>query len=167
MKTLRCLLSVLVALIATGNVGWCLGFGLGESKEELGLDYEIPAVDHGTGRVTVVLKIADEGKLKPLTSVDLTVPGGDETGYVDLTVSLEPGDEDGKKVFRVHGLREWIERAEIQLKTRTLDGKEEMMTWYYFSISLKEVIKDVRPKEGEREKPPRKAEGGPPASEAG
>jgi len=150
MKTLRCLLSVLVTLGVTGGAAWALGFGLGQSKEELGLDYEVSAVDHGTGRVTVVLKIADVGKLKPLTSVDLTVASQDGTGYVDMSVSLEPREEDGKQVVRVHLLRELAERAELQLKTRTLDGKEEMMTWYYFSIPLKDVIKDAKPSGGKR-----------------
>ena len=35
--------------------------------------------------------IADEGKLKPLQSVQLAVPGQDGTGYFDLVVSLASG----------------------------------------------------------------------------
>lgn len=156
----------LAVLVLGGGSGFSMGFGLGESKEELKLDYEISAVDHGTGRVTVVLKLADEGRLKPLTSVDLTVPGADKTGYVDLTVSLESREEDGKKVFRVHGLREWVERAEINLKTAGLDGKVEPLTWYYHSIPLDEVVKNAKASGGKRKSPVKDEgrEGGPPAS---
>ncbi|HVW00048.1 MAG TPA: hypothetical protein VHB77_06905, partial [Planctomycetaceae bacterium] len=61
-----------VALVA--NLVWALGFQLGQSKDELKLKYDLEVQDHGTGRVTAVLKIADEGRLKPLNSVDLVIP---------------------------------------------------------------------------------------------
>ena len=53
---------------------WAMGEQLGETKEQLKLKYDVSVKDHGTGRVTVTLTIADQGRLKPLTSVVLVIP---------------------------------------------------------------------------------------------
>jgi hypothetical protein len=123
-----------VALVA--NLAWALGFQLGQSKDELKLKYDLEVQDHRTGRVTAVLKIADEGRLKPLNSVDLVIPGSQKSGYMDLVVSLATSKEDGKLVVRAHLKKELAERAELQLKTSHLDGKAEPRSWYYYSIPL-------------------------------
>jgi hypothetical protein len=87
--------------------------------------------------VTVELTIADEGRLKPLSSVDLLVmPRGEKSGHVDLSVSLATREVDRKRVATVHLTRELAERASIQLKTNHLDGKQAPLTWYYHSIPL-------------------------------
>jgi len=139
-RTLRLSLMILVALALTANIAWSLGLELGETKEQLKLKYEVSVYDHGTGRVTVTLKIADEGRLKPLRSVDLHFPSKDkhaDGGYMsDLVTSLATQKENGKLVARVHLKKEWAERAEIWLNTATLDGKEEVLTWYYHRIPI-------------------------------
>ena len=123
-----------VALIA--SLAWALGEQLGESKDELKLKYDLEVQDHGTGRVTAVLSISDEGRLKPLDSVDLVIPGSDKTGYMDLSVSLATSKEGGRTVARVHLKKELAERAELELKTHTIDGKSSARSWYYHSIPL-------------------------------
>ncbi|MCA9006861.1 MAG: hypothetical protein KDA70_16415, partial [Planctomycetaceae bacterium] len=60
-----------LALMLTLQDARAIEFGIGQSKEELGLKYELSVTDHGTGRVTVVLDITDEGKLKPINSISL------------------------------------------------------------------------------------------------
>jgi hypothetical protein len=127
-----------VALIA--NLVWALGHQLSESKDELKLKYDLVVQDHGTGRVTAVLTIADEGRLKPLDSVDLVIPGSDKTGYLDLSVSLATSKENGKVVARAHLNKDLAERAELQLKTHALDGKSSPRTWYYYSIPLAKAM---------------------------
>ena len=57
---------------------WAEGFGLGESKEELKLKYDVKVTDHGTGRVTIVLTLEDEGRLTPLTDIQFRIPGRTE-----------------------------------------------------------------------------------------
>jgi hypothetical protein len=131
----------LFAFVAVGlvaSLAWALGEKLGQSKDELKLTYDLEVHDHGTGRVTAVLKIADEGRLKPLDSVDLVIPGSDKTGYSDLSVSLATSKEDGKTVARAHLKKELAERAELQLKTHAMDGKSSPRTWYFYAISLAE-----------------------------
>jgi hypothetical protein len=39
------------------------------------------------------------------------------------------------------------ERAEIWLKTSSLDGKREALTWYYHAIPIAEYIKNGEQKE--------------------
>jgi len=138
-----CLPSILLAaLVLSAQSAWALGFELSETKEALKLDYELSATDHGTGRVTINLTIANEGRLKPLDrGVQLVVPSKDGTGYVDLSVNLERETADGKQHVRVHCLRELAERAEIHLATNTLDGKQDPLTWYYHSIPIAKYLK--------------------------
>ena len=135
------------ALVLTATLAWAEGLGLGETKEQLKLKYDLSVVDHGTGRVTVSLTIADQGRLKPLDSVELAIPSKDGTGYFDLAVSLATKTVDGKLLVSVHLKRELAERAEIHLKTSSLDGKQEPLTWYYHAIPIAEYIK-----KGERKK---------------
>lgn len=138
--------AIVFAVIALpASLVWALGFQLGETKEQLKLKYDVSLKDHGTGRVTVVLTIADQGRLKPLNSVDLVVPGKDRnkdgSGYLDLSLSLATREVDGKQVARVHLIRELAERAEIRLRTSRLDGKREALTSYYYVIPIAEYLK--------------------------
>lgn len=141
-RTLRLSSLVLAALVLAACFAWAEGLGLGETKEQLRLDYRVSVVDHGTGRVTVNLTIADEGRLKPLDSVDLVVPSKDGTNCVDLSLSLATREVDGKRSVSVHLKRELAERAEIHLRTSSLDGKQEPLTWYYHAIPIAEYIKN-------------------------
>ena len=143
-----CLTAIALAAIGlTANPAWAVGFELGETKEQLKLQYDVSATDHGTGRVTVNLTIADAGRLKPLDrGVALVIPSKDGGRYVDLSVGLERRMENGKQIVSVHLTRELAERGQIQLKTDTLDGKQQPLTWYYHVIPIADYIKDVKPK---------------------
>ena len=131
------------ALVLTARRAWALGEILGETKEQFKLEYELAVHDHGTGRVTAVLTIADEGRLKPLSAVELMVPKEDGDGYVDLSVSLATTEEGGKRVARVHLKKEWAGRAEIWLTTSTLDGKQTALTRYHHVIPIAKGMKDA------------------------
>ncbi len=138
-------LLVVTAFMMPVSLCWALGFDLGHSKEQLKLEYEVSVTDHGTGRVKVILSIADQGRLTPLTSVSLMIPDEDTkpTGghFVDLSVSLATREEGGRQVARVHLLKEWAERAVIQLRTGHLDGKQSPLTWYYHTIPIVDYMK--------------------------
>lgn len=131
----------LIALAAGTQRAWGIGFILGESKEELKLQYDVEVQDHGTGRVSVELTLRDEGRLKPLDDVQLVIPGRDANSdgghWMDLVVSLKLDPAaDGSRVGRVHLLREWAERAEIQLNTHTMDGKLDPLTRLHHVIAI-------------------------------
>lgn len=150
-KRLRLPAIVLTAIALPASIAWALGFELGESKEELKLNYDVSVTDHKTGRVTIVLKIADYGRLKPVYSVDLSIPAKESHNgrghYADLVVALALRKEDGKDVARVHILKELAERASIQLKTNHRDGKQAAATWYYHRIPIAKYLKKPEEKE--------------------
>jgi len=150
-RKFRLQLIVFATIIVIATVAWSMGFQLGETKEQLKLKYDVSVTDHGTGRVTVTLTIADQGRLKPLDAVELTVPAKekneDGSFYSDLSVDLAMREEGGKQVVRAHLINELAERAEIRLRTHHLDGKQKVLTWYYHVIPLAEYIRN-----GERKK---------------
>ncbi|MEX0725122.1 MAG: hypothetical protein WD065_02555 [Planctomycetaceae bacterium] len=142
-RRFRLAMIVVGSVVVAANVACALGLQLGESKEELKLEYDIDAADQGTGRVTVTLTIADEGRLKPLTDVYLVIPDEGGSGYSDLSLSLAAPEVDGKRMVTVHLKRELAERAEFRLQTSHLDGKQEKATWYYHVIPIRDYIKNV------------------------
>ena len=85
MNTVRILFSLL-ATLGLSTSAHALGFELGETKEELKLDYQVTVTDHKTDRVTVVFTLKDEGRMKPLYSVDL--PQDRASGREDVSTNL-------------------------------------------------------------------------------
>jgi hypothetical protein len=144
-RTLRWSLVVLVAAAVAWTAGraWSISFGLGQSKEELKLKYELTVSDHGTGRVTVVLTLADAGRLKPVNAMELVIPMEEGSGSVDLSVPLATREVEGKREARVHLKKEWAKRAQIWLTTSTLDGKQLLMGGYYHVIPIAKYIKNA------------------------
>lgn len=136
-----------VALLAT-SAGPTRGMGeiLGQTKEELKLGYEVVVHDHGNGRATFEFTLADDGRLKPIVAVELSVPAEQKDkngGYaMDLSVTLElkPTTE-GKRVARFEMRKDWAERAEVWLTTNTFDGKPLVMTRYHHLIPLAKYLK--------------------------
>ncbi len=139
------LVAIMLAVVALPvGLAYAMGFQLGESKEQLKLKYDVSVTDHGTGRISVVLTIVDPGKLKPIDSVDLFIPAKVKNGhggrYADLSVALATRGEGGNQVVRAHMLRELANRAVIQLKTSSFDGKQEALTWYFHSIPIADYL---------------------------
>ncbi len=151
MRTPRWSVFALVAAVAvagTAGGAWGIGFVLRESKEELKLEYDVAVQDHGAGRVTVVLTLADEGRLKPLNEVQFVIPGQEENidgGHgMDLVVAIDmKTTNDGQRVGRVHLRKEWAERAEIQLNTHTMDGNIDPLTRLHHVIPIAGYLKDA------------------------
>ncbi len=101
-----------------------------------------------TGRVTVVFTLADEGRLKPLDEVQLLVPGQDRNQdrghWMDLVVSIDMTNiEGGKRMTRVHILKELAQRAEIRVNTHTMGGKQDPLTQLHHAIPLAKYSKNV------------------------
>jgi hypothetical protein len=142
---------VAAAVVWTAGRAWGIGFVLGQTKEELKLKYDVAVEEHtfggeSTGRVTVVLTLADEGRLKPLDEVQLVIPGqeknNDGSNWMDLVVAIDmQKTDDGKRVGRVHIRKELAERAEIQLNTHSLDGKLDPLTRLHHVIPVAKYLK--------------------------
>lgn len=152
-RTIRLLSLVLVATVSATNLAWGLGHELSETKEQLGLKYDVSAVVHDSGRVTVNLTIADQGKLKPLDSVQLAVPSADGSGYYDLALSLATEKTDGKLRARAHLSRDLADRAQIRLTTHTPpydNVKRSERTWFYHSIPIAKYVRAAKASGGRK-----------------
>jgi hypothetical protein len=138
------MLAVIVCYL-TAERAWAIGFYLRETKDELKLKYDVTVNDHKSGRVTVVFTLADEGRLKPLDEVQLVIPAQkkneDGSNWMDLVVSIDMVKSDsGKRVGRVHLLKELAERAEIQLNTHTMDGNMDGLTRLHHPIPISKYM---------------------------
>ena len=60
------------AIVLMADRSWAIRHQLGPSKDEWGLKYDVAVTDAGDDKVTVVFTLADEGRLKPIYSVELT-----------------------------------------------------------------------------------------------
>jgi len=137
------------AVLVGANLAWALGFQLGQSTEELELKYDVNCTVHASGRVTVNLVIAEQGRIKPIEDVQLTIPSDDGTGHADLVVSLATKEVDGKLRARAHLARDLADRASIRLVTWTdpKTGKPTPLTWYYHLIRIADHINGTGQKE--------------------
>jgi hypothetical protein len=146
MRSLRWSLMVLAVLCVTADRAGAMGEILGQTKEELKLQYDVVVHDHGNGRLGIEFTLADDGRLKPLYAVDLSVPAQEPDkngGYsMDLSVTMElTKSNDGKRVARFEIRRDWAERAQIWLSTYTFDGKPLVMTHYHYVIPVAKYLK--------------------------
>ena len=148
MRTLRLSLMVLAAFLLSADRAWAMGEILGETKEELKLQYDVMVHDHGNGRVTVEFTLADEGRLKPVDGVELDIPAQEKEkggGYsMDLAVPMElKKSNDGKRVARFEIRKDWAERAQIWLTTNWFDGKQLVMTRYHYVIPVAKYLNNA------------------------
>lgn len=150
-RTVRLLLVFIAIIAIPTSCVLAIGFRLGQSKEELKLRYDVSVYDHDTGRVTIEFTLIDTGRLKPITSVDLSIPSNekhDSGGFKsDLTMSMALRKVGVKQVATIHIRKDWAEKAEIHIKTGHMDGKQEPMTWYYHPIPLKKLVARAKPHE--------------------
>ena len=85
--------------------------------------------------------------------VDSLVPGGAQPSYLPTRRKSPPAPSG---VVRLRGFdavvarceltRELAERAEIQLRTSSLDGKQMPLTWYFHTIPIAPHLKSVEEK---------------------
>jgi hypothetical protein len=149
---------VFVALLAAAEAVWASGAILSETKEQLKLQYDVAVIESIRGHISVTFTLADEGRLKPITGVHLYIPAekAEKNGgrYADLYVPLGMKSVDGKQAVNFELTKEWAGRAEIQLITLTLDGKQgapgqRTLPSILYSIPLAKYI-DVNPKPDSR-----------------
>lgn len=176
MKLLRMLrysvlvLAAAIAVFGTAVRALGIGFILGETKDELKLKYDVSVQDHGTGRVTVVFTLADEGRLKPLDAVQLVIPGQEQnkdgSHWMDLIVSIDMTKIDGgNRVGRIHIRKELAERAEIQLNTHAMDGKTDPITRLHHVIQIAKYMNSAPAAAAKPAAAPPAEPAGPPATE--
>ena len=135
-------LLVVAAIVLTAQQTWAIYYGLPPSKDEWKLKYEVEVLDDNSNTVTVVFTLADEGRLKPIYSIDLvafskqTDSQGGRSYDVKERFDLKPTD-DGKRAAQVKMRKEFVDRAKIRVLTQTVDGKRQPSGGAYIDLPLK------------------------------
>src|SRR5262245_17378068 len=92
---------VATIMVLMSDQSWAIREGLGPSKDEWGLKYDVAVHDADGDKVTVVFTLADEGRLKPFYSLDLVAFSIPKDGWtsstydVNVPIKLKP-TQDGK-----------------------------------------------------------------------
>lgn len=141
-RMLRLSLVVSALIFSTASFGWAL-FGIGGTKEQHQLKYEVLINDHKNGSLSIDFTLLDEGRLKPLISVDLVIRSDDGNGFSDLHLPLAMKTVDGKQNSHFQMKRKLAERAMILLLTRTVDGKEDFRGGQGHAILIADYIKNA------------------------
>jgi hypothetical protein len=138
-------LLVVVALVLMADRSWAIRQGLAPSKDEWGLKYDVTVSEADADTLTVVFTLADEGRLKPIYSLDLVAfsKQTDNQGgrSYDLQVPLElKTTDDGKRAAQVSLRKEFLDRAKIRIITLTVDGKRQPSGGVFYDIPIKKYL---------------------------
>jgi len=145
-------LLVVAAVVLVSGRSWAIYYGLGPSKDEWGLKYDVTVLEADSDTLTVTFTLADEGRLKPLHSIDLvafskqTDSQGGRSYDVKAPIELKP-TEDGKRAGQVQIRKEFAGRAKFRVLTRMVDGKRQPSGGSYYDIPLQKYLNNA-PAEG-------------------
>jgi hypothetical protein len=143
----RLLTTTLVAAVTllTSGPSWAVYNLLGPSKDEWGLKYEVQVNDAGSGMLTVVFTLADEGRLKPLALIELialskeTDSQGGHTYDVKAPIVLKP-IHDGRRAGQAQMRKEFADRAQIRILSNRVDGQPQHSGWACFEIPINNFL---------------------------
>jgi hypothetical protein len=137
------LLAAAVTLLMSSR-SWAVYNVLEPSKDEWGLKYDVQVSDAGRGTLTVVFTLADEGRLKPLSLIELielskeTDDQGGHTYEVKAPIVLKP-TQDGRRAGQVEIRKEFADRAQIRFITDRVDGQPRS-GWACYEIPIKKFL---------------------------
>jgi hypothetical protein len=141
------LLAVAV-IVMMSESSWAIRFGLPPSKDEWSLKYDVEVHDADSDKVTVVFTLADEGRLKPIYSIDLVAfsKQTDSQGGHAYDV-MEPIElkltKDGRRVGQAQMRKQYVDRAKIRIITLTVDGKRQPSGGVFYDIPIGKYVDKV------------------------
>jgi hypothetical protein len=124
---------------------WAVFHALGPSKDEWGIKYDVEVTDAGGDMLAVTFTLADEGRLKPIYSIELialseqTDSQGGRSYDAKLPVALKP-TEDGRRAGQVQISKQIADRAKFRILTQTVNGKRQTAGAAYYAIPLHKFI---------------------------
>lgn len=134
-----------VAMALASSYSWAVFYGLGESKDQWGLKYDVDVTDAGNGKLNVTFTLDDEGRLKPLHSIELialslqTDSQGGRSYDVKAPLVFKT-TEDGHRAATVQIDKSVADRAFIRLLTQTVDGRRQPSGGSYYAIPIKKYL---------------------------
>jgi hypothetical protein len=124
---------------------WAIYNVLGPSKDEWGMKYYVEVNNADGDTATVVFTLADEGRLKPLYSIELFAfsketdsQGGH--GYDVKTPFVLKATKEGRRAGQVQIRKEFIDRAQIRILTRMVDGQPQTSGLACYEIPLNQFL---------------------------
>jgi hypothetical protein len=136
---------VVAAIVLMSGHSWAIRYGLGPSKDEWKMKYDVEVHDAGGDKLTVVFTLADEGRLKPIYSIDLIAFSKqvDNQGGRSYDL-LEPiklkATADGKHVGEAQMRKDLVDRAKIRIITLTVDGKRQPSGGVFYEIPIAKYL---------------------------
>lgn len=151
------ILAVAAVVLLAGR-GWAIYEGLDPSPDDWKLKYDVQVYAGDGNTLTVVFTLADEGRLKPIYSIDLLAfskpgPDGGRTYDLKAPIVLKPTD-DGKRSGQVQVRKDLAHRALFRVLTLTVDGQRRRFAAYY-DIPLYKYLNKVQPAPPSIAAPPR------------
>jgi len=131
-------------LLLMSDHSFAIYYGLGPSKDDWGMKYDVAVNEIDRETVSVVFTVADEGRMKPFDLIELiafnkeTDEQGGHSYDVKAPIVLKK-TKDGKLVGQAEMRKEFLDRAQIRILTRTLDGKPQSGLSYY-EIRVKKLL---------------------------
>jgi hypothetical protein len=148
-RLVRGLLAI-AALALLSERAWAVYYSLAPSKDEWGLKYEVAVEDAGSDMVIIRFTLADEGRLKPVHSVSLSVldkqNSSPKSRRYNVVGRLElKATSDGKRVGVIQLRKDLVELANLQVLTQRVDGKFQSAGAAYYDIPLAKHLKEAGP----------------------
>jgi hypothetical protein len=137
-------ISVVAVVLLTSDRSLAIYYGLGASKDDWGMKYDVAVNEVDRDTVSVVFTVVDEGRMKPFDVIELiafnkeTDEQGGHSYDVKAPIVLKQ-TKDGKFVGQAEMRKEFLDRAQIRILTRTFDGKPQSGLSYY-EIRVKKLL---------------------------
>jgi hypothetical protein len=136
---------VVAAMLLMTSRSWAIYYGLGPSKDEWGLKYEVAVEEADRNNLTVTFTLADEGRLKPIYSIELIAfsKQADSQGRraydIKAPFKFKTGP-DGRRTAQVQIRKDIVDGAEIRILTQMVDGRRQPSGGSYYDIPLKKYL---------------------------
>lgn len=148
-RQVRWVMSVLtvLALALVAERAWAVYYPLGPSKDEWGLKYDVAVEDAGPDMVTVKFTLIDEGRLKPIHSVSLSVLDKQYSSPNSKTHKVIGRLEfkttsDGKRVGAIKLRKDSVELGNLKVLTQRVDGQFQSKGAAYYDIPLVKYLNE-------------------------
>jgi hypothetical protein len=136
---------LVAAILLVSGRSWAIYYGLGPSKDDWGLKYDVTVNEVDRDTLSVEFTLADEGRMKPIYALEL-IAFSKETdnqgghGYdVNAPIELKP-TKDGRRAGQVLIRKEFADRAMFRIRTHMVDGQQQPSGGAYYTIQLNKFL---------------------------
>ena len=112
------------------------------------MKYDVAIEDEDSDTLTVVFTLEDEGRLKPIYSIDVvafskqTDSQGGRAYDVMEPIKFEKSS-DGKRTGQVQFPKKFVDQAKIRIISLTLDGKRQPSGGVFWDIPIAKYLKNA------------------------